>query len=83
MTPRFPLAPYKISRDSHVIIAFSRTVYFGRSSADGFVQWHAMNVVARVVGVVGIVVVRFIHPRRLVEERWQFLKQGEKFRSFT
>lgn len=29
-----------------------------------------MNVVARVVGVVAIVVVRFIHPRRLgVEER--------------
>lgn len=43
-------------------------------------QRHIVDVVAR-VGIVGIVVVRFVHPaRRLgVEERRQFLEQpGEK-----
>lgn len=55
------------------------TVYFVRSSADGFVQRHIVNVVAR-VGIVGIIVVRFIHTRRLgVEERRQFLKQTKEF----
>lgn len=47
------------------------------SSADGLVQRHMMDIVARVVGVVGIVVIRFIHSLG-VEERRQFLKQTER-----
>lgn len=66
-----------------VIIGFSRTVYFGGSSADGFVQRHIVDVVARAVRIVCIVVVRLVHSRRLaVEERRQFLEQTKGF-SFT
>lgn len=77
-------AKVRASRFSPVITVFVfRTVYFVRSSAEGFVQRHIVDVVAR-VGVVGIVVVRFIHSaRRLgVEERRQFLEQrrGENCR---
>lgn len=46
-------------------------------------QRHIVDVVARAVGIVRIVVVRLIHSRRLaVEERRQFLEQT-KGPSFT
>lgn len=62
-------------RNFRVITVFSRTVHLV-GSTDRLVQRHIVDVVARVVGVVGIVVVRFIHPR-LAEERRQFLEQTE------
>lgn len=71
--------PYKgiaIFAGNHSV---SRTVYFVRSGAEGFVQRHIVDVVAR-VGIVGIVVVRFIHSALVArlgeEELWQFLKQA-------
>lgn len=67
-------------RDFHVIIEFSRTVYFGGSGADGFMQRHIVDVVTRAVRIVRIVVVRLVHSRRLaVEERRQFLEQTKGF----